>query len=738
MALPADLSTFALRGKYKKLPEGTPLQGNGESVIVTYPTMVRDPSEHTVLVPRDLTVELDETGSFNVQIPVTQDPGLIPTNFTLTVRENFVGGRVLTFGVPDNTETIWIDEISSGTPVDSGTVVYATLAALQNEASARTSADSDLNVRLTAVETITDELGTTYVSVLGDQTVDGIKTFLNHPVGPNTNPTTDYQLVSKKYVEDYVAENGGGSDEPLVGVVRSNLVGDGKTLGDANCTAGTRRVTMSVSHPFVSTDVGKNVLLYDADNAVVGTFVGTIDAVISDNTIDLDRNVTTTVANVMLCFGTDETAVFQADIDAAEAYALLHGGKVLLEVPAAANDHFVIAGPLRHDRQGNSQVMSPVRLTVGPKCVIDIVGPSDQSPTQHWETTLPNLGGATFVSYFTYTSAAAQLADINAFGHSSMFGGPTEPSGYTQAAKFNNVHITFKNIQIRTTHTKHGIGIGAANLSSCSSAGVERFAWGTMSTYVQGISNVGAYGNGLVVGLYMPTSGNNDLTYLSNATCHGGYTYDTWVSEHTDFFSVRLLYGWAGLCVVGNYWSSVGTTHGVHGFVSIEACNYFLYLIGGGSGGNGPYLHLILDTEGTLRIGDNNGGVASLAVTGQLYLMGQIDPAAFSTDNPIGFDVVFMNQWYPNKGISANWTVDTFTKLVVVDATAADITLSLPTADGRSKPITVVLAATASGHTCTLDPFGSQTINGASTKVLTNQWERARIEPYNHNWVQTA
>lgn len=740
MALPADLSTFTLRGKYKKLPEGTPLYGKQESVTVTYPVMVNDPGEHTVLVPRRVVEPLDQDGAFLLVLPVTQDSDLVPDDYPLTVVENFPPYRTLTFSVPDGTDTIWIDQMSPGSPPDSGAVVYATFAQLLTETSARTAADTTLGQRLTTVESTIDGLGTAYVKVAGDQNVSGIKTFDSFPVGPSQAPADDYQLANKKYVDDHQG-SGGDAPAPTAGVIISNLVGYGSTIVKAaNCTAGTKTVTLTTGTPFTSANVGDYVILSGADSDSVHSFVGHIATVNSSSSIDLDRNVITTVANATMMFGKDETATFQADVDAAEQYALLHGGRVEIHVPVAENGHFVIAGPLLHDRQGNAQVMSPVWPTTGPKCVIDLVGVSDGAATQHWETEGPNFGGSTFVSYFAYASVSAQNNDVNDHGHSAMFGGPTEPSGYTQGGKFNNVQITFRNIQIRNTHTRDGLCIGAAYLGSCASAGVDHFAWGTTAEVAEHIDSVGNYGNGLVAGLIMPMPGNNDLSYVSNATCHGGYTYDLWVSEHTDFYSVRLLYGWAGLCVVGTYWSSVGTTHGVNGFLSIEGCSYFLYLFGPGSGGNGPYLHLTIDTEGTLKIGDNSGGsgLPSLSVTGQIYLMGEIDQDTFSTDYPIGFDVILANSWYPNKGVSANWTVDTFTKLVVVDASSADITLNLPTADGRSKPVTVVLGAVSGGHSCTVKPYGSETINGETEMVLTDLWGRGRYEPYAHNWVQTA
>jgi hypothetical protein len=45
------------------------------------------------------------------------------------------------------------------------------------------------------------------VSVSGNQTVNGVKTFGSIPVGPASNPTTDNQLTRKKYVDDQDALN---------------------------------------------------------------------------------------------------------------------------------------------------------------------------------------------------------------------------------------------------------------------------------------------------------------------------------------------------------------------------------------------------------------------------------------------------------------------------------------------------------------------------------------------------
>lgn len=48
------------------------------------------------------------------------------------------------------------------------------------------------------------------VKTLGDQTINGVKTFTSFPVTPSSAPTSDYQVANKKYVDDHAG--GGGSD----------------------------------------------------------------------------------------------------------------------------------------------------------------------------------------------------------------------------------------------------------------------------------------------------------------------------------------------------------------------------------------------------------------------------------------------------------------------------------------------------------------------------------------------
>lgn len=40
------------------------------------------------------------------------------------------------------------------------------------------------------------------VSITGDESVAGVKTFSSFPITPSAAPTSDYQVVNKKYVDD--------------------------------------------------------------------------------------------------------------------------------------------------------------------------------------------------------------------------------------------------------------------------------------------------------------------------------------------------------------------------------------------------------------------------------------------------------------------------------------------------------------------------------------------------------
>lgn len=87
---------------------------------------------------------------------------------------------------------------------------------------------------------------------------------------------------------------------------------------------------------------------------------------------------------------------------------------------------------------------------------------------------------------------------------------------------------------------------------------------------------------------------------------------------------------------------------------------------------------------------------------------------------------------------TANYTVlvgDGDDVLVLCDATAASFTLTLYTAVGNTGRKVKVVKIDSSVNAITIDPNGSQTINGLTTWELHDQWERLEIASDNSNWI---
>ena len=72
--------------------------------------------------------------------------------------------------------------------------------------------------------------------------------------------------------------------------------------------------------------------------------------------------------------------------------------------------------------------------------------------------------------------------------------------------------------------------------------------------------------------------------------------------------------------------------------------------------------------------------------------------------------------------------------LLLVDATAAAVTISLPAAETARGAVIVTKKTDASANTVTLDPNGSETIDGASTRVITAQYDALTVACDGNQW----
>jgi hypothetical protein len=516
--------------------------------------------------------------------------------------------------------------------------------------------------------------------------------------------------------------------------------GDGKVATDGAMTASSATLTCATSVPFTAGDVGKSVMVKGAGPTGVTTLVTTISAFMDTGHVTLATTAASTVSGALVMFASDDTAAFKAAINAAVAYAQGAGGAARVFVPAATGRFYGVAGALTSGGAtlGNAQIPLPVVPVTGNKVTLTIEGASDGSGLQHWQQTVPTLSGSTLVSFGVFASSSAQTTSINAAGNACVIGGPSQPGGYGVApGVFSNMNVAVRNLSILTAHSANGFTYTSMDLSGVANAGIENFAYGTTGTVAgNDYANPGTFATGLAIGLLLPASGNNDNVILRNVTCHGGYTYAVFATEHADIVGMRILYCWAGFCPVGSYYNSVGSTHAIVAtLLSIEACTYVVYVIGQGSSGVGPFLHLRIDTEtSTPRFGGNSSGAGLTSARGDIVLTGLYAAANLTLDAPCGFDIVNGQASYAAQAVAANYAVTTFDELITVDATSAARTITLPTAVGRARRV-VVTKTDASANTVTVGTTASQTINGAATKTLTTQWATAEFLPSGGNWI---
>lgn len=81
-------------------------------------------------------------------------------------------------------------------------------------------------------------------------------------------------------------------------------------------------------------------------------------------------------------------------------------------------------------------------------------------------------------------------------------------------------------------------------------------------------------------------------------------------------------------------------------------------------------------------------------------------------------------------------TTDGDDVIVLVDATAGAVTIGLYTAVGNTARKVTVVKIDSSANAVTVDPSGTQTWNGATTKTLSNQWDVTSGVSNGSNWVQ--
>lgn len=556
------------------------------------------------------------------------------------------------------------------------------------------------------------------MNIKGAQGIQGIQGIQGVPGTNGTNGT----------------DGADGVDYPWVfNVLEYGAVGDGKMVRDGAITSGTNILDCTTTNPFTSGDVGKYVMIKGAASNPQTTLIATITGFTNSGRVTISTNAVTTATGALVMFGTDDTVAIQAAIDAAVDYAQAASGNATVLIPPAPGMFYAIAGALKTNRNGNSQLNFEVIPSTVNKVSISIESYGSGSGVQHWEQLYPTLSGATLVSFGVFASSGAQTANINAAGNPAVIGGPSQPGGYGVAPGiFSNMYVSLKGISILTTYSFHGLTYTAFDFTGIANAKIESIAYGTT-----GIVSSGDYGtsssfaNGLSIGALMPAAGNNDNCIVRDVTIHGGYTYAFFATEHCVIETMRILYCWSGFCPVGNYYGSVGATHAIKAQqLSIESCSNVVYVIGVGSAGIGPFIDIDqLDTEsGVTSFADNVSGNALRSALGTIKLTGLFTPANVIVSAPTGLKIIDGQRAFPVLTKTGNYTCIVTDDTIVGDATAGDITITLHSALYTPNTFTIH-KVDASANSVFVD-------TGAGTIELANQGDTAKFIPVSGAWVR--
>ena len=94
MAIASNVTLTTVEGTFVDF-RGIPIAGQ---VKFTLDAVLRNAIADQIIIPSTITVTLDATGSFSVQLPVTDDPDIAPEGFKYTLEESFAGGRTYEIG----------------------------------------------------------------------------------------------------------------------------------------------------------------------------------------------------------------------------------------------------------------------------------------------------------------------------------------------------------------------------------------------------------------------------------------------------------------------------------------------------------------------------------------------------------------------------------------------------------------------------------------------------------------
>lgn len=342
--------------------------------------------------------------------------------------------------------------------------------------------------------------------------------------------------------------------------------GDGRYVFDGAMTSGSATLTCAASAPFTADDVGKVVLVNDADHP--DALSSTIAAFVSASVVTLADAATETVSAMLVCFGTDDTAAIQAASDAAAA------ANTTADFDAAV---YCVAGPCVTSRQGNAQITLPnyVYADGEPDAKVGYLGwhgPTKQGFATDNGMPYPPVSGTIIQSFLV-----GQSYDADA-GIPSVVGGPTaEQIG--DNSSFSNMTFAVDGVCVRTPHNPSLANVDlemigrlvAPDLRCDTTAGF--FGHVSVDSYND---NTDAPSHESGAALLMPANNNLNTSHIQRLAIAGGHFAGLVIGEHANVDQLQIFAAAIPLAVrvLGDGYDTQWVHGARFGYVSVEGCPY--------------------------------------------------------------------------------------------------------------------------------------------------------------------
>jgi hypothetical protein len=314
--------------------------------------------------------------------------------------------------------------------------------------------------------------------------------------------------------------------------------GNGRLVTDGAMTSTQTTLTCATSTPFVSTDVGKSVLVQGAASAASATLVATITGFTSASQVTLSAAAGATVAGAYVVFGTDDTTAINSAVTAATTYALAHNYEAEIVFSSLL---YMVAGTLTQGgaTKGNAQIPLPFVAQSSQKLILKFTGLPDTPTVLYAVNSTPQVSGACLVSCCTTAGT-----NSGTFGPACVIGGYSHAQGAGNGVNSNiRPVITGLGIVVPYNGTYAGFdAYGCAGLV-IRSLSVNAFASpAQMTNPPAGISVANRY----TFGLQTPCIANDGNIVIDNYVATG-MGIGIAVSEHVAASRGFTLYNYTGI-----------------------------------------------------------------------------------------------------------------------------------------------------------------------------------------------